>query len=431
MRSILSSLRLKGLGGDLLISLAVQGIAALLGLLLVKLSVTFYPASAFGLASLVLGLHSLLRNILLQPFLQYFILHYWDVGHPRGLAQQIARATNGACLMGLPFVLLAALCIGMRLAEALLATSLVAAISLLEAYKSIRLLPLHLHQAQTRYGLYVLLDAAAKPAFLLLAVAAWGPAPLGLVLAHLAGASLVFLFIPQDRCLNKLRGSAEGPQPPALMKSVGFLWPIALVGVAGWITGLSDRYVVARTLGIASAGHYAALYGLFAAPFLIYVTSVTNVLRPKLQQILLGGDRRAYQRRFRAGFGGFLAGAFALAALLFALRDPLITLLLRPEYHPALPALPGVLLGQVCMAAGLFLEMDFYVRKRTRWVMAKQGVGALIGLVAIPLFISWKGMAGAGIACIAYFGADLATGLLLSIRSNQEDQPPSPDSGNR
>lgn len=405
---------------DLGISMLTQGTSAILGLVLVKLSVSLYPASSFGQASLILGVQSLMRSILLQPFLQYFLFHYWNHGDPDRLKTKVSRIIGWCSLGSAPLIGVAMFSLRLSIPGAMGAAGLIIAMAWIEGEKTLRLLPIHLRQEHGLYGSWVLLDALAKPITVFLFFRFFGPTPLSLVGGHVAGSAFVFLLLlRQEHKWNwkhqvaRLTGSTLAPSP-------AFLLPIAALGVTTWISALSDRYFLAHLLGIATAGHYAAVYGIFGAPFVIYTTAITLVVRPKLNAYLLQSATSRYLLGLWISLLAFGMGSVLLALLLNLVKLPLVHWFLQDEYHHALPALPGIFLGQVLMTLGTYLEMHFYLQKRPLLVLFKQGAGALAALISIPWAIGHFGLPGAGWACAFYYGVDLSVALLLAAQTSSK-----------
>lgn len=107
-------------------------------------------------------------------------------------------------------------------------------------------------------------------------------------------------------------------------------------------------------------------------------------------------------------------GVGILALLLFAIRVPLIHLVLAPAYLEALPVVPGLLIGNGIIALGLLLEQAFYVQRRTSLVFLKQITGSACALAFVTLAIPRWGLAGAGWACPAYAGAEFIMAMALA-----------------
>lgn len=406
---------------------AGQFSAAFFGLLLVKASVSAFTPSAYGLAALVLGIQLLLRNIGVLPTLNLALYGsssegaQHGLGHLYALGQRALLTVAALALLLVPVLLRAAAGASSDLiAYSLLIGALLAS----EALKSLRFNLLHCRGMARRYALWFAADAAVKP-LMVYAAGQLGASPgstLLLVMAQVAGSLLPLAasyLDPQIQALSRERlDQAALPGLLAWLKAHrGFLSPLLGVGLTGWITGLSDRYLVNHFLGAGPAGLYAGVYGLFSAPFLICGGAVLLTARPALLQLQAEG-RTAEMRALHLRVLGLMAlGAAGLAALLYALRDPLIGWVLAPAYREARIVVPGLLLGNAILALGTFLEQAFYFERRTSRVLLKQAVGSACALVFVSLALPHWGLVGAGWACPGYAGMEFLAGALLLNRA--------------
>lgn len=414
-------------------NLGSQGGAALLGLLLVKISVSAFSVSVYGAASLLLGLQLLARNTALNPLLNLAIYASPHEGAREGFGW-LYRATARCLGLAAPLALLAfpLLILGLRIPvdHILAAGSLLTLLLLSEAFKTARLNLLHCRDHHRRYALWILADAATKPLAVYAAAQMVSPRGALLLIGAQALASLAMLAAtrldPRIRRLGQERLSQDATPTP--FRWIGahapFLLPLVGVGITGWITGLSDRYLVNHFLGAAPAGLYAGIYGLFSAPFLIAGGAVILAVRPALLRHASEGRTDAWLRLHRRSLLAMAGGVAAMGLILYTLRAPLVRLVLAPPYLEALPVIPGLLIGNGILALGTFLEQVFYVRRRTGLVLLKQVVGSVSALFFVALAIPRWGLMGAGWACPVYAGVEFIAALvLIGSRLNRKGQP--------
>lgn len=411
----------------LLLNLTSQGAAALLGLLLIKLSVSYFSVPAYGTAALLLGLHALVRNAALNPLLNLAIYAHPREGREHGMGWT-HRATSGAvgvlCGLALPLFLAASWGLGLPWPQVIPGALLLLTLLVAEAFKTERLNLLHSRGLASRFAVWTLLDAAAKPLMVLLASRL--PLPHGALLllaSHGAGGVLMLgltALDPMARRFTQERFS-ELPVPPPgvwLHAHRAFLLPLLGVGLTAWVTGLSDRYLVNAFLGAHQAGIYAGIYALFSAPFLIAGTVVLLSVRPQALQLTaegaLGEARQMLWRYLRI----MALGVGALALALFLLRIVLVRILLAPAYAAGLCVVPGLVLGNAILALGTILEQHFYLQRRTHLVLLKQMVGSITALASVALALHGWGFEGAGWACPAYASLEFTAGLWLLRKSS-------------
>lgn len=405
-------------------NLGSQAGAALLGLALIKLSVSAFSVSAYGIASLLIGTQLLARNAALNPLLNLAIYTTSREGARFGLGW-VYRAT-ARCLgsmLPLALVLFPALIWSFRIPtnQLLTAGALLAILLSSEAYKTARLSLLHCRDLNRRYAIWVLLDAASKPAAVyLVARSAWTHGALLLVSAQVAASLAVLLGTCFDQTIRKLAAERFTQEPPPgpskwILSHRAFLLPLVGVGMTGWVTGLSDRYLVNHFLGAGPAGLYAGIYGLFSAPFLIAGGAAILAVRPALLRLESEGRTEIWARLHRRSLLFMAIGVAGLGLMLFALRGFLVNLVLAPTYLQALPVVPGLLIGNGILSLGLFLEQSFYVRRRTSLVLTKQVIGSACAILFVALAIPRWGMVGAGWACIGYTGLEFLAGSILML----------------
>lgn len=403
-------------------NLGSQGGAALLGLLLIKLSVSAFSVSAYGIASLLIGLQLLGRNTALNPLLNLAIYTTSTEGSRSGLGW-IYQATARCLRFAVPLALLLfpIMIWGFKIPSGgiLAAGVLLTLLLLSEAYKTARLNLLHCRGLHRRYALWVLADAASKPAAVYLATRSTVTHDALLLVAAQVASSLTVLFASRfDRLIRHLVADRLDPGPPPspvvwMTSHSAFLLPLVGVGLTGWITGLSDRYLVNHFLGTGPAGLYAGVYGLFSAPFLISGGAAILAVRPALLRLASEGRTEAWRRLHLRSLLAMVGGVGILALLLFAIRVPLVHLVLAPAYLEALPVVPGLLIGNGIIALGTFLEQAFYVRRRTSLVLLKQITGSICALLLVTLAVPRWGLAGAGWACPAYAVIEFSSGWIF------------------
>jgi hypothetical protein len=406
-----------------------QGATALLGLLLIKLSVSCFSVPVYGTVALLLGLHALVRNAMLNPVLNLAIYANPQEGrqHGAGWLHAATKRTVGVlCAMALPVFLMGSWGLELTLPQRGLGTLLLLTLLGAEAFKTARLNLLHSRGQTSRFGTWTVLDAAAKP--LMVLSASRLPLPHGalLLLASHAAGSLLMLgataLDPVVRGYTRERLSGlPAPSPWTWIRTHrGFLLPLLGVGVTAWVTGLSDRYLVNAFLGAHQAGIYAGIYALFSAPFLIAGTVILLSVRPRAL-CLAAEDRMDQAQILLWRYLGLMAVGVALLALgLYVFRSLLVNLLLAPPYAAGLKVVPGLLIGNAILALGTILEQHFYLQHRTHLVLLKQAVGSAAALISVTTALALWGFEGAGWACPLYTSLECVAGFYFLRRNNQK-----------
>jgi O-antigen/teichoic acid export membrane protein len=391
-------------------------------LALVKLSASRFGVSAYGAASLLLGLQALARGLALNPLLNLAIYATPQEGKRQGLGW-VYQATVGSIwflgLLSLPFFAFAIPALRIQSGNLPLALLLLGALLLSEALKTARLNLLHCRDYTRAFALWTVADASSKPALLLLALIL--PLPrtaLLLLAAQLAGSLLTLLATEWDPRLSSLRKerSPQAPPPSSLhwiLDHRAFLLPLVALGITGWVTGVSDRYLVNYFLGAAPAGIYAGIYAIFGTSFMPLNAVFILSLRPRLLSLEADGRRSAWRALLARGLAALAGTSFLAILTLYLLRKHLISGLLAPGFSAGLPAVPGILIGNAIIGLGLLLEQAFYIQHRTSLVLLKQLTGSLLAIVLVALAVPRWGIAGAGWACPVYAGLELMFGALI------------------
>jgi O-antigen/teichoic acid export membrane protein len=403
-------------------NLGSQGGAAILGLLLVKLSVSLFSVPVFGSAALLLGLQTLARNTFFNPLLNLAIYQPATDAPDRGsgwlyrtTSRALAKLSTVVSLGFLILIWALAVPTGHRAVAALLLGLLLYS----ESLKTARLNLVHCHRSARAYSLWVLLDAASKPLAILLlhrTLLGWGP--LGLLSCHVAGSLAMIAFTGLDPATRLLRRPRSGAPPTSSLftwvrTNRAFLLPLAGAGLLGWFTGLSDRYLVNLFLGPESAGLYAGLYGIFSVPFTLVTAAMTLATRPRLLRMVAEGPPAHWQRELWHHFRTLALLLALLASGLLATRHVVVKLALSPPFLAALNIVPGIVLGNAVIALGNYLEIGLYLNKRADLTLVKQAIGATSALVLVLLILPRWGLIGAGWACILYASLEFFAGMIL------------------
>lgn len=414
-------------------NLVGQAGVALLGLLLIKLSVSLFSVPAYGAASLLLGLHAFARGLALNPILLLAIYATPREGQLRGkgwIYETTNRAIGLVGLLTLPLLALAAW--SMRSATGVwgIAMGLILAILWLDAIKTARLNLLHCNDQAKRFAFWTLLDAAVKPGVvLLLAWAFPSRGPLLLLTGHMVASALLLSLTHLDSDIRKLSldrvpGAAPVPSTVGWLKThAGFLLPLVGLGGVAWVTGVGDRYLVNFFLGTKSAGLYIGIYAIFASPFLVLNSVFLLTLRPTLMRLQGQGLDQQWQRVHRQGMLAMGGCALLLALGLHLFRSQYTGLLLAPAYAVALGTAPGILAGNAVQSVGTFLELSFFLRNRIQLTLLKQAFGSVAALGLAGFAIPRWGLQGASWACLGYALLELTIGATLLAWSATTPDP--------
>lgn len=420
MSGILAPLqtRLKALSWNL----AGQAFSMLASLALIRLSVRGFSAQVYGTAALLLGVQALARGLAVNPFISLALYETPRSGASKGqgwVYEVTSEAIGWIALGLLPVWALLIPLLRLPIGHLPVLCGLLSVLLWMESVKATRFNLLHAQDLTRRYTIWILADSFSKP--LLVGVVLLLPlarTPYTLLGGQVAGSALIFLLTRLDSKLKGLeQAGAEGRSRtralPWARSHRAFLLPLAGLGLTGWITGVSDRYLVNAFLGPDQAGFYAAIYAIFGTVFLPLNGIFVLTFRP----VLLKAQEEGRQDRIRTTLLQSLASlwlvALAMGLVLYLMRHWLVHWLLAPTYSAALVAVPGILLGSSFICLEFLLEQAFYLERKGGWILLKQASGSALALLTVSLAVHRWGLAGAGWACPVYAFLELLIGFMM------------------
>ncbi|GIW56943.1 MAG: hypothetical protein KatS3mg082_3347 [Nitrospiraceae bacterium] len=405
---------------------AGHGVAAIAALVGLRLLTELAPPSLYGTFVLVNGVLALVQGVAFGPLGQAALRFYPAlevVGGESLLRRQLVA------VFWRRWQWIAAFCLGAAVVDGLIfrqvgpvAWVLVAATSGLDAWRTVEIV---MHNAARRQGAYASLlaaDAIGRPAGTMLMAWAIGPSLESMLLGQAAGALAALtgarLVARSDQRSTGYEQGSLGSFSDLDQKMNRFAASLVWVPLAGWLSGLADRYVVGSLLGLAQAGIYAAAYGLASRPLLV----LGQITEATLRQPVYEAASRRQSLRFRRLLGLWLAVnvmcGVTWVLLLLAGGDIAARWLLASEYRAVAARLfPWIAFGYALVLANQVVERILYVEHRTGTVACLQVAGAALGVVGPVVGAVWFGLEGVAMAVPVYFGLQLIlTGFIVRRR---------------
>lgn len=193
--------------------------------------------------------------------------------------------------------------------------------------------------------------------------------------------------------------------------------PLFPLGLVGWLSGQADRYIIGGFLGLASAGQYAATYGLVSRPFLMIGASVELIFRQFLYEAVSSGDLGKGKRVLAEWLG--IIGVFGILGVVgFSVFSSRIAdVLLAEPYRETSHLMPWIAAGYLLFLLAQVVERICYAAKDTDSVLIIQCSGAALSILVSTIGVAWFGLVGAAGAVPVYFGLQLCVALALGYRS--------------
>ncbi len=222
----------------------------------------------------------------------------------------------------------------------------------------------------------------------------------GFVLSTVIADGLITLFlVVVARLWRSVKPKTISKQ--VVFPMLRFCLPLIPTTIFWWVTGVSDRYLVAEICSEAENGLYAAAYKV--PTLLIYVVSIFDSAW-KLSVSEGDDDKEESRKFFTKVWRMYTTMAFLGGAGLILLCRLFGYVLYAPAFRDAWVYIPVLTIATVFTALDTFLGSAYYQSKRTvgsmLTAMCGAGVNIALNLIMIPY---WGGM-GASIATfVSYF----------------------------
>jgi O-antigen/teichoic acid export membrane protein len=390
--------------------------AAALGLLAgFRLLTELLPPDVFGAVSLLMALGAFARALAGFPVLQAALRHHPETagaGRPRLFAAVMRHELARSAWLALGVTVAAGLAARVLYGARILPFVLMGAFLAADFARNFLLDLLNATRQHARYAAWAAAEAWARPLLGVLGAVALGAAAESVVLGYVLAAVVLALAM---YAASPLRGGAASLETgdtrdarEELRRSMrDFARPLVPLALFTWLTSVGDRFLLGAWSGASEVGLYAAVYGLVGAPFVAAQGVVELALRPALFAAASAGDRALERRLFAAWTLLSVAAASAGVAAFALLHQEIAALALGPAYRASSPLMRPIALGLGLWLVAAAVEKACYVHKRTRWVLAAQGVGAGGFLLVTPPLVHRYGAAGAAAAVPLYFGLQL------------------------
>jgi len=185
-----------------------------------------------------------------------------------------------------------------------------------------------------------------------------------------------------------------------MKKLLRFCLPLIPSTIFWWITGVSDRYMVAYMRSDAENGLYAAAYKI---PMLLtYVVTIFNDAW-RLSAVSESEDREKCARFYSDVFKYYVAVMFTGGAILAVGSQIFAKILFAESYFDAWVYIPVLSAATVFTALDTFLGSAYFTVRKTGMSFWTSFVGAALNIVLNVLLIPEWGAMGASVATFASY----------------------------
>jgi O-antigen/teichoic acid export membrane protein len=303
--------------------IAGHATAAISGVLSVRLFTELVPPVVFGGANLLIGMLGLASHVLIAPITQTQI-RYHTVYQAGGTGDQftgyIARL---AAASATTIIVLVSICLQIwpdaRMGAGPTVPVWLALWTAVWTTKAVLINRLNAERRQKFFALW----AASDSILVLLSTSAmlvlW-PTVEGFIAGQVVGMALTISFFgtPLLHSLVRQAGINASSRQAARQQILGYGLPFIAFGILGWVSHLSERYVLAAYVDVAAVGQYAAAYAIASRLPMITSVVLNDLFRPILFTHENQSDSAGAQRLF-LGWLFVMALSVAIVLALFIL----------------------------------------------------------------------------------------------------------------
>ena len=191
--------------------------------------------------------------------------------------------------------------------------------------------------------------------------------------------------------------------------------PLTPTAALGWITTVSDRYIISYFMGVTAVGIYSAAYALGGyASFLL--TPVGIVLFPTIikayERENLGEVRKYLEHSLKYFMMITIPSVFGISIL----AKPVLELLTTPEFVPGSIVVVFIAFSTIALSFTRITNNILHAAKKVRLITGLSGITAAINIVLNIILIPPMGIVGAAIATLIALSVRSLVMLLITRR---------------
>jgi O-antigen/teichoic acid export membrane protein len=389
----------------------------------VRLLTQFLPPAEYGTVTLMLGIVAFAMTALCTPLTQA-VMHFYpsmaSAGSLGALRASLERCLGFAYRWGMLAFAIGAAAVSLFVKEGWLLSALLAALLLSDSWRSVHWSILNSQRRQSEYAMWASIDAWGRPLLATAAIFFLQKSAATVVGAYLAVSIALLTMFSRTTWKAAATPGKDSHADAQLWK---YALPLIPLGLISWVNNLGDRYLIGATLGLGSAGVYAAIYGLSSMPFMAVSGTIEQALRPVYQCAVTAGNLE-HARKILGIWLAMVIAICGLGVLIYALlHDGIARLLLGARYRYAADIMPWIAAGYAIRSVSYVFERVCYANGRTRDVLVIQVCAAVVTAIATPVGALGWGLMGAAVAVPVYFSAQLAAAIYFARRSQADRAP--------
>jgi O-antigen/teichoic acid export membrane protein len=395
-----------------------SAVGALLG---IRMLTELLAPATFGELALAIGIAALAYGLVGNPFMQALLRYYPD--STRTIGVESLRKSVTACSVKATAAFGVIWLAGWWLySEATGASQwfglLVVALLAVDLARSIEITLFNAARRQRPMALSMVADAWGRPITAVAGITLVGATVSAVVVSYVV-ATLVLLgvlyLVVEREGVNSTK-FAVAPDTAHTGELLRYALPLVPLGLIGWISNLSDRYVLAGLSGLEQAGIYAAAFAVASRPAWLLGGAVETTLRPIYFHAVSSGDRRQQTEIFRIWLMLQVSVVAALTTVFWLFSDEVSDWLLGERFRSAAPLMPWIAGGcGIVVVAQAFAGLC-YASRNTARVLKIELTGALARVAIGYPAIYVAGLPGAAIAVPISAVVQLTAAIVISRR---------------
>ena len=192
------------------------------------------------------------------------------------------------------------------------------------------------------------------------------------------------------------------PNLSVLKPYLAYSLPLLPAALSCWVVEISDRYIIAYFLGVASVGIYSPAYSL-GYLLRMFMYPIATILHPTIFKLYEDNKIEELKRYLKYSLKVFLMFAIPSLFGLTVLSKSILLTLTTAEYASAYLVVPIAALGTIFYVCGGTISLILLILKRTKVMMWANVAGASINIVLNIILIPIIGILGAAISTLITF----------------------------
>ena len=238
---------------------------------------------------------------------------------------------------------------------------------------------------------------------------------LGTILAQTIVWLSIFIYNKSYKYINY---NYTYSQSLLFIRAVKFGWPIAIIGILGWLINESDRFFILYYHNTSEVGIYAAAYGLISAPFIMAAGAVAQFSFPIIFRESTK-DKNIISLVNKILLVNFLVVLIGIS-LVYFFQDIIAFIGLSDVYrNEAIELFLWIAIGYGFYAMSTSFDLAAYGEERTKDMLISYLVASSINVVfnflLIPDYASKGAVIATMISLISYF---FCMAVIFYTRSN-------------